>query len=924
MTGRGRRRSRGGGRGLLAAAALLLWAGGEARAQEPDSAAADTTVRIDRPGPGVLPMDTLPVDSLPGDSAAADTAGPGLEEVREGLAGGAFPRRDSIFRELADRQGFRIVEYRGREATLDARDRSIRLRDSAQVNYGDAALRADSIHYRSPLQFMTARGQIRLMSPESREMTTDSVLYYDVSRLKGTVLDARTQFSQMGATWNVRGDAVPVGRNSVYVTRGSFTSCDRDHPHYYFRAGQIKMVSQDVIVAWPVTLHIADVPVFWLPFFAQDIRPDRRSGIVPPEFGVSDVVRTSNDTRRVIRNFGYYWAISRFLDAKATVDWYSGDFTRLNGTFRYRFLKKHLEGSVGLSQEWGQSGKNLRLRFRHDQELSPNTSLRADGQFVQSEQLFRDRSFEDPLEQTQTIDTDIGLRHDMDWASLQVSARRQQFLGTEGRVDLTLPDASVSLSPVTLFAAPRNRAGPFNNMTWSGSANFERREQTRDLGDDRLTTTGRLNQSLNIGRLGLSLGSNVRQEEVGRFRVVPPADTAAGDTAFVTLDPTLQTTADWRASASYQIGLMGSTTLSPTVNVNGGWFRARTPVDTIRGDTIPDTGGDFVQVPTSASYGANLTTDLFGFFPGIGPLSRIRHKISPRVSWSYAPATTLSDTSLARVPGFPAGGGEARNQLTVSLNQTFEGKIPAAGDTAASDSAQGAGARPQEEARKVTLLTIRSGALRFDFERAKQGEPALTTDTWDHSISSDLLRGLSLNLDLDLFEGTGRARSFSPFLSRVNTSFSFGSGTDLGSLVGFGGAGSGGGGFAGGGPVGPSAGARGRAGEGRTGQWNLSLTYSLRRPRPGEAGTETQSLGGNISLHPTPNWQVRWNTSYNITDSEFGYHNVRVTRDLHRWEADFTFTKSPSGNFVFSFVVSLTDAPEIRVPYDQRSGPTTP
>lgn len=896
---------------LLTAAVLVLSpraaAGQEQEEEAPgDTAAAEDTLAV---------PDTLEGDTVPGDTAAApDTAGPGLDQVREDLAGGSFPQRDSIFRELAAREGFRIVEYRGQEASLDAGDRSIRLRDSAQVNYGDAALTADSIRYRSRLQFMNARGGIRLMSPDAREMTTDSVLYYDVSRLKGTVLNASTQFAQMGATWNVEGDAVPVGQSSVYVTRGTFTSCDESAPHYYFRAGQIKMVSQDVIVAWPVTLHIADVPVFWLPFFAQDIRPDRRSGIVPPEFGVSDVVTLSSDASRTITNFGYYWAINRFLDAKTTVDWHSGNFTRLNGTLRYRFLKKHLEGNVGVSQEWGERGKNLRVRFRHDQDLSPSTSIRADGQFVQSERLFRDRNFEDPRELTQTVDTDVGIDHDMDWASLQLSGRRRQHLGTEGRVDLTLPDASVSFSPVTLFEAPRAQAGPFNNLTWRGSAAFNRQSVTRDRGNDRLTSTARTSQSLSLGRLGLSLGGNFREEEEDRFRIVPP-DAAEGDTAFVTLDPTLQTTADWRASANYQIGLMGSTTLSPTVNLTGGWFRSRTPVDTIGGDSIPDTGGEFVNVPTSASFGANLTTDLFGFYPGIGSISEIRHKFSPRFSWSYSPATTLPDPDLADVPGFPGGSGAARNQLSVSLNQTFEGKIPASRDTAASDTAGASGASRQAEERKVTLLSIRSGSLNFDFERGGQDEPVLTTDNWSHSISSDLLRGLTLNMALDLFEGTGAERSFSPILSSVSTSFSLSSGTDLTSLVGLGG------GLQGGGGAGAATAGRG---DDRTGQWDLSLSYSLRRSRPGEGGQDNQNVDGTLSLNPTPNWQVRWSTNYSVTDREFGLHSVRVVRDLHRWEARFNFTKGPQGNFVFSFVVSLTDAPEIKVPYDQRSGPSIP
>jgi hypothetical protein len=911
----------------------------------PDGAVATDTLPGDTIPRDTLPQDSVPPDTLPGgarrDSAAADSAGAELDQVREGLAGGGFPQRDSTFRRLAEESGYRIVEYRGRDVALEVPDRRIVLRDSAQANYGEAALRADSITYRSRLQFISARGNIRLVSPDQREMTTDSVLYYDVSRLKGTVLSANTTFAARGAEWRVQGDAVPVGDRTLYVNRGTFTSCDVADPHYFFRAGQIKMVSRDVIVAWPVTLYIADVPVIWLPFFAQDIRPERRSGILPPQFGFNDIVSTSDNVQRQIDGTGYYWAINRFMDAKFTTDWFSGDFTRLNGNFRYNFMKSFIEGDVRVSQEWGEAGRNFRVDARHRQDLSPDTRFEADVEYVQRERLLRDRSFE-PDEQTQTIDSDVGLDHDFGFGNLSLSARRQQFLGTAGRVDQTLPQLSASFSPVTLFEAPRNRAGFFNNLTFSpGALNFRRQDQTRDLGDDRLTTSASIGPSLRVDDLSLSTSASFSETETTPFRAV--VDPASGDTAaLVNLDPRLQSTLRWNASADYQVELMGSTTLRPDVEVSGSWFRSRTPPDTIRGDTVPDTDGAFVQAPTRVNVGASLSTDLFGFLPGFGPFSRIRHKISPRFRWRYSPEVTLSDPDLGEIPGFPGGTGDEENTLSVSLNQTFEAKMTeegrdgedegdgggddgpdGQGGEGAADGAQdgpagGAAPAPGRE-RKVTLLSIRSDALRFDFNRPG---PALVTDRFRNSISSDLFSGLDLTIEHDLFEGTGEDRTFSPFLAQLNASFSLRSGQSLGDLLGLGG-GSGGGFGA------PSRGpARGRPGEGRheAGPWNLSLSYSLRRrrddPDPGSVfggGDDQQSISGNISLQPTPNWEMRWSTQYSFTDNEFGAHNVQLTRNLHRWRAQFSFQKAPNGNFIFRFFVSLVDAPELKVDYDQRS-----
>ncbi len=960
--------------GGLLAAALLLPAATPALGQEEgppaDTAAADT---LRRPA-DTLPGDTLPGDTLPG--TPADTTRPSAREIREGLAGGAFPEEDSVFRSLAEMEGYRAVQYRAKEVVLEVPDRIVRLRDSAQVNYGDAAIRSDSIVYRSRLQFMAARGHIRLVSPEQRELSTDSVLYYDVSNLKGTVFDAQTSFAQGGTTWNVRGDAIPVGQNTLYVETGSFSSCTLEEPHYYFRANQIKMVTQDVIVAWPVVLYISDVPVFWLPFFAQDIRPDRRSGIVPPRFGFNTVVSLQDNPQRQVTGGGFYWAIDRFMDARFTADWYAGRWTELIGDFRYRFLKDFIEGSVRVGRQFSHQpnrGDNLRVEFDHEQRLTPSTRLSADGRFVQSEELLRERSF-DPTEQTQTIDSNVGIQHNADFASVSLSGRRQQFLGTEGRVDLTLPSLNVNFSPVTLFEAPRNRAGPFNNLTWNASANFSRRTRVNDRADDRQVLNGRLDQSLSLGRLQISTSGAFDQTEVDRLRIVPPEDTASADTAFVALDPTLRTSATWQTRADFQIGLFGNTTLSPGVDLDGGWFRADIPPDTIRGDTLPDTDGRFVQTPTRFSAGANLSTDLYGFFPGFGPFERIRHKISPRFNWRYRPEVTLSDTALGSIEGFPGGTGAAQNELTISLNQTFEAKVeeeappePATPDTlpatpadtlgAPSDDTLPAGVRSDDELagvagepdtladgrgppgarsgtadrsrsqaasqteRKVTLLAIRSDALRFDFERARMGEPVLTTDRWGNSLTSDLLRGISINVTHDLFEGTGQEREFSPFLSQVNASFSLRSGQGIGDLFGLGGQG--------GGAATPRR--RPSAGfqrdeferrDGAAGGWNLSMGYSLSRSRQGEqVGTSetSQNLNWNLSLEPTPNWSMRWSTSYNITDQSFGSQSVSLTRDLHRWRAEFDFRQAPSGNFYFSLVVRLTDAPDLKVPYEQSS-----
>lgn len=852
-----------------------------------------------------------------------------LEARRGELSGGDFPEKDELFETLAaeaEEAGYQVIEYRGEVVRVGIPRERLVLEGSAQLNRVGDVLVADTIRYLGDRRFIEARRSIELLGADGSTATSDSVLYYDVAGLRGTLFEAESSFNDGGTDWRVFGNVIPVAQDTIFATHAAFTSCDLEEPHYTFRASELKMVTRDVLVAWPVVLYISRVPVFWLPFFAADIRQGRRSGIIPPRFGVNDIVQTSGQTSRNIADFGYYWAINDYLDARATVDWFSGNYTRLNGAFRYRFLKQFVRGSVAYSQSFSDQGNNLRLRIGHDQELGLNTTFRAAVNYVSDTRIYQDQSV-NPLEQTRTIDSDVGFNHRFPFGNLQLSADRQQFLD-DRRTTTTLPRLTFSILPITLFGAPRATAGPFNNVTLDGSTRFSRRAVRADSADDQVTTAGGGNATIRVGQFNLASSAEVNDLET------TPQDTLPQD-----LPSQTQTTVTWDSRASYQIDLMGSTTLSPTATFSGARFRSE------------DTEGEFVSAPSRASFGARLTSDAYGFYPGFGPFSRLRHKVSPVFVYSYSPAVAV-DSALAAVPGFPGSAGNARNEISIGLNQTFEAKIRApetppdtvvadtlvggplpTADTAAVDVDLGAlGGRPPptrpERDRIITLLGIRTSALVFDFERGpEEGGSALVSDRITNNLTSDLLRGLTINMTHDLFEGAGEDRRFDPFLTSLTASFSLSSGQGLGDVFGVGASGPGG-------PGGPRPaptttldryrdeeiyGAADPFEETGAGPWNVSVTYSVQRPRPDEDGLESQSLGGTLSLRPTGNWSVRWTTTYNLTDDEFGQNVVTLDRDLHRWLASFQFARAPNGNTIFQVSLSLRDAPDVRTEYQQRT-----
>src|SRR5690606_15641430 len=130
----------------------------------------------------------------------------------------------------------------------------------------------------------------------------------------------------------------------LYCHDTIFTDCDEEEPHthYHFRANEVKITPGNVLVARDVTLHFADVPVFWLPVMMQSMERGRRSGILFPEFGIGDIARTSSGYNRRINNIGVFWAISDYMGLKLAGGWEANNYTTAELGFEYNVLRQFL------------------------------------------------------------------------------------------------------------------------------------------------------------------------------------------------------------------------------------------------------------------------------------------------------------------------------------------------------------------------------------------------------------------------------------------------------------------------------------------------------------------------------------------------------------------------------------------------------
>ena len=152
---------------------------------------------------------------------------------------------------------------------------------------------------------------------------------------------------------------------------------------------------------------------------------------------------------------------------------------------------------------------------------------------------------------------------------------------------------------------------------------------------------------------------------------------------------TFETDIDWSTGIGLPVLLQGTWNLQPSVSVvnkTGGAYLVRSPYS----------GGAFVSQGKRLGYNLSVSPTFFGLFGGIGPVARFRHSISPSISWSYSPASTIPEAYARAISTndsvinthIPAS-----QTLSFGLTQNLEAKLRPpplpAGDTskAAADSA---------------------------------------------------------------------------------------------------------------------------------------------------------------------------------------------------------------------------------------------
>ena len=740
---------------------------------------------------------------VPGDTTAAtDSSKKQLVE---------WAAEDSVMRALRERPGYIVTRYQGDTVVFDAATRALTLTgDPSAVARGEALLVSDTLYYDDSLQVVRARGDtivLRDPTQSDADLVAGGQMVYYLATRRAVVQNVATAV-ESGERWYVDArraafvDDTLADARIFYGRDGTITSCDHPDPHYHFKAGSLKLVARSVLVARPATLYIADVPVMWLPFMFADLRSGRRSGILPPRLGITDIVRTSPSYRRHIEDLGYYWAINDFMDAQLSFDWRSGvrggdtdpGWTQYHGQFRYRWLDRFMAGDVATSyQALRGLSRNLNVWWRHSQDFSQDSRLGMDLNYS-SNTITRSQTTTNPYAALATIRSSANYTNVIGPLSLNVGGTRTQYPGRT-QVDYNFPNLSLSTQ------------GPFELARWlvwtptlqlntTGSDRIDQgaavvfRYLTRPDGTVDSTRLGASQRATSIAistplkifefnwQNSFSITDRVENFPGDRTVYASAQDSVGEERRFAR---TFSTGVDWTTGFSLPGVSRGRWNLTPGVNFSNVdpspfWVRNER------------TGGQWVHQSKRPSFSLSSSPTFFGLFGGFGPFARFRHSVTPTLSYNYSPRAKVSEEFLLAQGVRRQGYLGALQQSAVSLNiQTgIEGKLRPRVDTGDGEGGQ-----------KVKVVSLTFTPLGYDFERYKAlrrsaDDPddvsrwaGFNTDRFNYSFRSDLLPGFSLSSRYSLFEGdiTSDTSRFKPYREGLDVSFSLGRSSNLINLM---------------------------------------------------------------------------------------------------------------------------------------------
>ena len=416
------------------------------------------------PAAGTLPQAK---DSLP---PAEDSIARRRDSLR---VADSTSRADSLF--LLDKSSLTRPAFSGAKDSIrqdfSNGQRKMYYWGDVEVSYENIKLKADYMEYDMSTGTVYARGTYDSLAQEGKgqpEMTQGSQTF----NMEEVRYNFNTRKARITNMITKEDDGILHGKNikmmpdkSINITKGKYTVCDLEHPHYYLKLSSAKVVTKpsQKTVFGPAHLVVEDVDLpIGIPFGFIPKRPDRATGLLMPSFG------EENARGFYLRDAGMYFVLGDYFDMSLTGDYYTLGSWAANLNSRY-MVKYKFTGNLAVNYSVDQTGekgstdffqsKNFGVRWSHSQDSKahPGTSFSASVNFSSpSNSRYNSHSVSEALQNQ--ISSSIS--YSKNWNgkfNLSVNALHSQN-SRDSSYTFTLPNITFSVSTFYPFKI-KNRVG---------------------------------------------------------------------------------------------------------------------------------------------------------------------------------------------------------------------------------------------------------------------------------------------------------------------------------------------------------------------------------------------------------------------------------------------------------------------------------
>jgi hypothetical protein len=758
--------------------------------------------------------------------------------------------------------------------------KTMSLFQKGQIKYRDLQLTADRIDIDWSRSVMNARGIPDTSDStgkkykgtpdmkEGNELYHGHDLSYNFQTKKGRINVANTTIDQ----GYYHGDEIKkVEKDVLFVEDGRYTTCDLPEPHYFFFSPKMKVIPQDKVVAEPVYLYIADVPVFALPFGVFPNERGRRSGLIAPAYG--------DDGRRgkFLTHLGYYWAISEYMDINFRSDLYTKGGWGAYSAYRYG-LRYDFTGSF--SGEYkrfhtGESSDPLRtdeesynVNIAHNQDFDPTTHLNVNFSFASNNSFRNTIDLNQALNQFITSNATFSKSWEGTPNSISIGISRHQNL-LDGSTDETLPSFIFNHSQSYPFRWGKAKADE-SNLPWYQDIGFS---YSADAENSR-AKVHRTIDSIKVAAGGTDTLESVDDFEIDRSNSLTQhaSLSIAPKLGYITISPSL----------SYQDSRSNTDNDVPQRNA------ADSSLSTVNSRQWRNTG--------ILSTGISASTRLYAIAqPGILGITAIRHTMTPSLSLTYQKQIVGEDL--------------VGRQMFMNLNigNIFEMK------TAPSEEGK--------EANKIQLLNLGAGiSYNFSADSLRFSPISLSYRTGIGSpgggggldigggAAFDLYKlvegpaGTFTRVNKFLLNEEGRPARLTSFQIALSTSLS---GQRKASSQA---------------PSGGDTLAHRRTGAGYANlyqeeepdfsiPWNLSLTLDYSENKVPPSQSHSSNIRGHLDFNLTESWKISVNGAYDVFNRDVLAPEIQISRDLHCWLMNFEWV--PTGTYRHYLFELRVKAPQL-------------